>query len=337
MNRTYLLLSLLAVATISAAQAPNYHLEKEIKLGGDGGWDYLTVDSKDHRLYISRGSHMMVVDTETNQVVGDITDTPGVHGAAIVRKHGVGFTSNGGDSTVKEFDLKTLKEIKRIKVGSRPDAILYDKFSDRVFTFNAGSTDATAIDAATGEVAGTIPLDGKPEFPATDGKGKMFVNIEDKSEITEFDPKALKVTMSWPIAPGEEASGLAIDTKEHLLFAVCSNQKMAVVDYETGKVVATPTIGNGPDAAGFNNGYAFSSNGQDGTITVVGKDSSGNWAPVQTVQTKKSARTMIVDKGTHKIYLVCAEFGAAAPAQEGQRRRRPPMVPGSFTLLVVSP
>ncbi|HEY3781564.1 MAG TPA: hypothetical protein VGL56_10800 [Fimbriimonadaceae bacterium] len=333
-----LILSLIATASATLAQAPNYHLEKEIKVGGDGAWDYLAVDSKSHRLYLSRSSHVMVIDTTNNSVVGDIPDTPGVHGAAIVTKHGVGFTSNGGDSTVKEFDLTTLKEVKRIKVGDRPDAILYDPYSDRVFTFNAASHDSTAIDAATGEVAGTIPLDGKPEFPATDGKGKMFVNIEDKSEITEFDPKALKVTTSWPIAPGEEASGLAIDRKNHLLFAVCSNQKMAILDYTTGQVVASPTIGNGPDAAGFDTGYAFSSNGEDGTITVVGKDASGNWAPVQTVQTRKSARTMIVDRGTHKIYLVCAEFGPApASIQPSRRRRRPPMIPGTFTLLIVSP
>jgi DNA-binding beta-propeller fold protein YncE len=281
----------------------------------------------------------MVVDTKTDEVIGDIPDTPGVHGIAISRKHGVGFTSNGGDNTVKEFDLKTFKELKRIKVGTRPDAILYDTFSDRVFTFNAGSQDTTAIDANTGAVVGSIPLGGKPEFPTSNGMGKMFVNIEDKSEITEFDPMALKPLNTWPIAPGEEASGQAIDIKDHVVFAVCSNQKMAILNYDTGKVVATPTIGNGPDAACYdaNKGYAFSSNGRDGTLTVVGKDSSGNWAPVQTVQTKAGARTMILDPSTHKIYLVTAEFGQAPPAQEGQRRQRAPMVPGSFTLLVVAP
>jgi DNA-binding beta-propeller fold protein YncE len=334
-------ISLMAVCLCSAVLAKtgdlNYHLEKAVKLGGDGGWDYLYADGADHRVYISRGTHVTVVDTRSDSVIGDIPDTPGVHGVAIARKHGVGFSSNGRDSTVSEFDLKTLKVLKKIKVGDGPDAIIYDPSSDRVFTFNAGSSDTTAVDAATGAVAGTIQLDGKPEFPATDGHGKMFVNIEDKSEITQFDPAALKTVNTWPIAPGEEASGLAIDTKDHVLFAVCSNQKMVVFDYDAGKVIATPAIGNGPDAAGYDPkmGYAFSSNGE-GNLTVVGKDASGNWVPLQTVQTKASARTMTVDTTSHKIYLVSAEFGPAPEGGTG-RRRRGPMVPGSFSLLVVSP
>jgi DNA-binding beta-propeller fold protein YncE len=332
-----LLLALALVAHSNpgaTAAAPHYKLVKEVKLGGDGGWDYLYADAESHRLYISRGTHVMVVDTRNDTLAGDIPDTPGVHGVALAHRHGVGFSSNGRDNTVSEFDLKTLKLVKKINVGQRPDAIFYDPFSDRVFTFNAGSQDTTAIDAGTGNVAGSIPLGGKPEFPASDGTGRMFVNIEDKSTIVQFDPVKLTVVNTWPIAPGESASGLAIDTKDHVLFATCDNQKMAVVDYNTGQVVGTPMIGDGPDAAGFDPGrkLAFSSNGQDGTITVLGQDSSGAWTPVQTVATKKSARTMTVDTRTHKIYLVCAQM--AAPAN-GERRGR--MIPGSFTLLVVAP
>lgn len=329
--------ALLAVSAFG--QVPQYSLQKEVKLGGDTGWDYLSLDPSGRHLFISRGSHMMVVDTRSLAVVGDIPGTNGVHGAAIVAKHGVGFTSNGRDNSVTEFSLKDYKPIQNISVGKNPDAILYEPSTDRIFTFNGGSNDATAIDASSGKVLGTVALDGRPEFPAADGSGKLFCNIEDKSEIQQIDPQALNTTNTWSIAPGEEPSGLAIDPKDGLLFSVCSNQKMVVFDYNAGKVVATPTIGNGPDAAGFDpkNGLAFSSNGQDGTISVVGRDSSGNWNTLQTVATRKSARTMTLDPKSHKIYLVSAEFMAPTqPPAAGERRRRQ-MVPGSFTLLVVGP
>lgn len=324
------------VALALMLSAPTYRMTHEVKIEGDTGWDYLYADSQDHRLYISRGTHIQVVDTRNLHVTGDIPDTPGVHGVAIAHNHNVGFTSNGRDNTVTEFELPTLKTIKKITVGNRPDAIFYDPFSDRVFTFNAGSQDATAIDAATGNVAGSVPLGGKPEFPASDDAGHMFVNIEDKSTIAEFDPKALTVSATWPIAPGEEASGLAIDTADHVLFATCSNQKMAIVDYTTGQVVATPEIGRGPDAAGFDPGFglAFASCGMDGAISVIGKDASGNWANLETIPTKRGARTMALDQKTHHIFLVTAQFQAPPP---GAERRRGSMVPGSFTLLVVQP
>lgn len=323
-----------AAAAGVLAQSGPFALAQRIKLGGDGGWDYLSVDSAGHRLYISRGTHMVVVDTRTNEIVGDIPDTPGVHGAVVARRHGVGFTSNGRDNSVTEFDLKTLKAIKKITVGTGPDAIIYDPATDRVFTFNGRSGDATAIDAATGNVAGTIKLDGRPEFPATDGHGHMYCNIEDKSEIQPIDPQALTAGTPWSISPCEGPSGLAIDAKDHVLFSV-TDGKMAVVDANTGKMITTVNIGQGPDAAGFDPrlGYAFASCG-DGTLYVVGKDSSGNWNAVQTVQTMRSARTMTLDPRTHKVYLVGAQF-QAPPAGETGQRRRGQMVPGSFTLLVV--
>jgi DNA-binding beta-propeller fold protein YncE len=242
---------------------------------------------------------------------------------------------------VTEFDLKTLKPIRTISVGQNPDAILYEPTTDRVFTFNGRSSDATAIDAATGNVAGTIPLGGRPEFPQADGKGKLFLNIEDKSQIAEIDPAGMKVANTWAIAPGEEPSGLAIDTHDHLLFSVCSNNKMTILNYDTGQVVASPTIGNGPDAAGFDPKYhvAFSSNGQSGTLDVIGKDSSGQWNVIQSVPTRVSARTMALDTRTHKIYLVSAEFEAiaAAPSTTPNDRPRRRMKPGTFTLLIVEP
>ncbi len=338
-TKTHLLIGgILAASCAFGQNAPRYSLTKAVTLGGDGGWDYLSVDSASHRLYISRGTHIMVIDTNTMRQIGDIPNTPGVHGAVVARKHGVGFTSNGRDNTVTEFDLKTLHAIRTIQVGQRPDAILYDPASDRVFTFNGGSSDATAIDAATGTVAGTVSLAGRPEFPQTDGNGKMFVNIEDKSEIQQIDPRALRTVNTWPIAPGEEPSGLAIDTHDHLLFSVCSNNKMTVLNYDNGQVVATPTIGNGPDAAGFDSKYglAFSSNGQSGTLDVVGRNPSGQWSVLQTVPTRVSARTMALDPRTHKIYLVSAEFEPAPAPTNGERRRRA-IKPGSFTVLVVEP
>ncbi len=321
----------LLLLALVGLQQPHYEVVKKIKIGGDGGWDYLTMDSDAHRLYISRGTHVMVLDTEKGILAGDIPNTAGVHGVAVARKAGKGYTSNGRDNTVTVFDLKTLKELKRIPVGSRPDAIYFDAASDRVFTFNAVG-DSTAIDVATDTVAGTIKLDGKPEFPQVDGKGTLFVNIEDKSAIQKFDTRSLKVTGSWPLAPGQEPSGLALDNKRHLLFSTCSNNIFAISDAVAGKVIASPKIGNGPDAAAFDMGYAFSSNGQDGTITIVGKTATG-FDVLATVPTQTGARTMALDPKTHRIYLIAAEY---MPQTDPNSRRRQ-MMPGSATILVVAP
>ena len=244
--------SLLASGRVTIAQStPAYHEVARIAIGGGGFWDYLTDDSAAHRLYVTRGTHVQVIDTNKNAVVGDIPNTPGVHGVAIASKLNRGFTSNGRENTVTVFNLRTLKELQRIPVGKNPDAILYDPATRRVFTFNGASNDVTALDAVTGKVLGTIDVGGKPEFAATDEKGMIFLNVEDKSEIVAIDAKALSVKSHWPIAPGEEASGLALDRVHRRLFAVCGNQKMAIVDADSGKVVATPDIGNGPDACVF--------------------------------------------------------------------------------------
>lgn len=324
-------------ATLALAFAPvKYEVKQKYVLGGDGGWDYLTFDPAGKRLFISRGTHVMVVDPYKGSSIGDIPNTTGVHGIALAQDLGKGFTSNGRENTVTVFDLKTLKETAKIKIdGENPDAILYDPATHRVFTFNGRSKNSTVIDAAKDTVVATIPLDGKPEFGAADGKGKVFVNIEDKSELTAIDAKNAKVLNTWPLAPCEEPSGLAIDQKHHRLFSGCHNKMMAVTDADTGKVIATPAIGEGVDANAFDpeQELAFSSNG-DGTLTVVHEDSPDKFSVVDNATTEKFARTMALDTTNHDVYEVTAQIEEAPPAKEGERPRRT-MKPGTFTLLVV--
>jgi len=326
------------VATSALAFAPaQYEVKQKYVLGGDGGWDYLTYDPAGKRLFISRGTHVMVVDPAKGSVVGDIPDTTGVHGIALAPDLGKGFTSNGRDNSVTVFDLKTLKTTNKIKIeAENPYAILYDPASQRVFTFNGRSKNATAIDAAKETVVGNIPLDGKPEFAASDGKGMVFVNIEDKSELTQIDAKNAKVVKSWPLAPCEDPSGLAMDQKNRRLFAGCSNKMMAVVNADSGKVVTTVPIGPGVDANAFDpeTRLAFISNGGDGTLTVVHEDSPDKFTVVENAATQRFARTMALDTSNHDVYTVTAEIEEAPPAKEGERPRRS-MKPGTFTLLVV--
>ncbi|MDT5158773.1 MAG: hypothetical protein QOC99_1338 [Acidobacteriota bacterium] len=313
-----------------------YHVVKQFKLGGEGGWDYLTIDPNARRLYISRSTHVMVLDADSGAVVGDIPDTSGVHGIAIVEDEGKGYTSNGRTSNVTVFDLKTLKALKQIPVGKNPDAIIYDPASKRVFTMNGASKDATAIDVKTDAVVGTVALGGRPEFAVADEKGHVFVNLEDKSSIQEFDSHKLAVEATWPIAPAEEPSGLAFDRKHRRLFSVGSNKLMAVVNADTGKIVTTVPIGSGVDAAGFDpdTKLAFSSNG-DGTLTVIHEDSPDKFTVLENAATQRGARTMALDPKTHQIYLVTAEFGPPPPPTPERPRPRPSIVPGSFVLLVV--
>jgi YVTN family beta-propeller protein len=333
---------ILQAAVLSAAKLhltgpSGYHITKRTVLGGEGGWDYLTVDSKARRIYISHATHVMVVDADTNAVLGDIPNTNGVHGIALVPEVDKGFTSNGRDNAVTVFDLKTLKPVANVPVGRNPDAIVYDPFSKRVFAFNGASHDATAIDVKTNSVVGTIALGGKPEFAVSDEKGNLYVNIEDKNEIVRFDPIKLTVENRWSIAPGEEPSGLAIDRKHRRLFSVCGNKLMAILNADNGKVITMLPIGNGTDAAAFDpeTGFAFSSNGE-GTLTVVHEDSPDKFTVVENVPTQVRARTMALDAKTHQVFLVSAEFGTAPAATAQQPRPRAPMVPGTFTLIVLS-
>lgn len=329
-----LLLALALPLTAHAADAPRYHILRHMAVGGDGGWDYLTFDPAGHRLFIARSTRVMVVDVASGQLSAEIVNTPGVHGVALVPDAGQGYASNGRESTVTVFDLKDLHEIARIKVGDTPDAIVYDPFSKRVFTFNAKSKDTTAIDAATGKVAGTIPLGGKPEFSVSDGKGHMYVNNEDKSEIVEFDPQALKETHRWKLTGCESPSGLAMDRKNRRLFAGCDNKKMAVMNADTGAVITTLAIGDGVDANAFDpeTMLAFSSNGE-GNLTVVHEDSPNKFTVVETVPTEKGARTMALDPETHKVYVVTAKFGPAPEPTADAPHPRPSILPNSFEII----
>jgi len=330
------LIATMLVATALAASDPEYKVIDTYKLGGEGGWDYLTADSSARRLYISRATHVIVLDLDSGKTIGDIADTPGVHGIALAPEFDHGFTSNGREGTVSIFDLKTLATINKVKVGENPDAILYDPFSKRVFTFNGKSQDATAIDAAKGTVAGTIKLDGTPEFAATNANGEIFVNIEDKSELTAIDPSNLKVKTTWPLAPCESPTGLSIDRKNQRLFVGCDNKMMAVVDATTGKVLATPTAGDGIDATAFDEqaGLAFASAGE-GVLTVVKEESPTKFSVAQNVTTQRGARTMAVDSKTHKIFLVTAKFAPppATPPENPHPRRT--VLPDTFVVLVV--
>jgi DNA-binding beta-propeller fold protein YncE len=327
----------LLVAPAAFAQQPSYHVARKIAAGGDGGWDDLSVDTTTQRLYLSRGTHVMVVDLMRDSVIGDIPNTAGVHAIALAPALNRGFTSNGRDTSVTIFDLKTLAPIATVKVtGRNPDALVFDPFSNRVFTFNGGSANTTAIDAATGSVAGTIALDGRPEFAVSDGKGTVYVNIEDKNEVVAFDAKTLTVKATWPLAPCEGPSGLAIDRVHGRLFSACSNKLMAVSDVAAGRVVTTLPIGQGVDGAGFDPalGLAFASNGE-GTLTVIHEDSPGAFTVVGNFPTQRGARTMVLDQKTHRIYLPTANFGPP-PAPTAERPNpRPTIIPGSFTILVV--
>jgi DNA-binding beta-propeller fold protein YncE len=335
-------LTLFAMTVFLCAASPGqtskgYKVVGKIAIGGEGGWDYLLADASAHRLYVSHATKVVVVDTKTNTVVGEIPNTNGVHGIALVPDLGRGYTSNGRDSSVTVFDMKTLKAITVIKLdASNPDAIMYDPFSHRVFTFNGRSHNTTAIDAKTNTVVGTLELDGKPEFAVADGHGKIFVNLEDKSMIAVFESKTLKVLHRWSIAPGEEPSGLAFDRAHNRLFSVCGNKMMIVVNANSGKVVASLPTGGGTDAARFDPAtqLAFASNGE-GTLTVIREETPEKFSVVENVPTQRSCRTMALDLKTHRVYLSGATFGPAPAPTAEHPRPRPSIVPGSFVVLVL--
>ena len=325
----------LIMAACAAFAAEGYKVLNKIKIGGTGGWDYVAADPSAHRIYATHGTIVEVVDTESGKVVGQITQLHGVHGVAIDSELGKGFISNGQSNSVTVFDLKTLAKTGEPQTGQNPDSICYEPKTKRIFTFNGRSNDSTAIDAKTNEIVKTFPVGQKPEFCAADGAGKIYVNLEDTSEIVEIDAAKPEVTRHMPLSPCEEPSGLAIDVKDKKLFSVCSNKMMAVVDIPTLKVIVTPAIGPGPDAAAFDpgTGLAFSSNGGDGTLSIV-KMVNGKYDTVDTVQTERGARTMTVDPKTHKVYLLAAEYGPA-PEGSGGKKGRPPILPDSFHVLVV--
>jgi len=328
--------SLMIAATVAArAQSPNYHLIATIPIGEEGGWDYLAEDTTAHRLYVSHATRIIAIDMQTNRVVGQIDNLPGVHGFAVAPTLGLGYASNGRENKAAIVDLRTLTVTSRVETGENPDAILYVPGVDEVYTFNGRGHSATVFKAAGGAVVATIPLSGKPEFAVFDPvAGRIYNNIEDQNEIAVIDVKTHRVVATWSIAPGEAASGLAIDLAHHRLFAVCENNLMVMLNSSTGEVVTTAPIGGGTDAARFDpvTQLAFSSNGE-GTVTIVHEDSPDKLTVVQTLETTRSARTMTLDPTTHRIYLSAADLETVPPDSTGARQR-PRMIAGSFKVLV---
>jgi YVTN family beta-propeller protein len=329
--------ALTAVSIAAGASAPNMAILQHWKLGGAGGWDYITVDAKG-RLFISRATRVDVISIESGKLFGSIPDTDGVHGLAFAPGLNRGFTSNGRANSVTAFDLDTLKVIKEAKISGRnPDAILYEPTGKHVFTFNGASKDVTVLDASSLAVIATIPVPDKPEFAAQDGHGQIFVNIEsDPGQMVVIDAQKLTVKSTWPLPGCNSPSGLAVDGTHRRLFSVCDGKVMAVTDAVNGKQVALVPIGEHPDAAGYDQkrGLVYSSNGE-GTLTVVHQDAADRYTVVQTLPTQRGARTMALNEATGKVYLVTADFGPAPPATAEQPHPRPAMMPDSFVVLVV--
>jgi DNA-binding beta-propeller fold protein YncE len=321
----------LAASSASAAEGP-YHLLKEIPVGGQGGWDYLTVDSAAQRLYVSHATKVVVIDLSKDQVVGEITNTPGVHGIAVAPGLQRGFVSDGRENKVSVVDLKTLATTSKVDTGENPDAILFEPKHNEVYAFNGRSASATVIAADSGKVVTTVPLGGKPEFAVCDADAdRIYDNLEDKSAVVVIDTATHQVVNTWPIAPGEAASGMAFDAKNHRLFLGCDNKMMVMMDSTNGKIIANVPIGAGVDANCFDptTGLAFASCGEAAAVTIAHEDSPEKLTVVQTLATEKGARTMILDPATHRIYLSAAKY---EPASAGQKR--PAMIPGSFKILV---
>ena len=322
------------LTTLQALAQKNYSVEDKWKVGGEGGWDYLVADPGAHRLYITHGGRVEVLDAATGKSIGALSGLKGTHGVALDDTGKHGYISDGGANAVVVFDRKSLLTVTSISAGTNPDGIAFEPVTKTVWAFNGRSKDVTVIDTNTQKVIATIALPGKPEFPVADGKGFIFDNIEDKNEIVRLDAKDLKVTAAWSVSPCESPSGLAIDRTGRRLFAVCDEKKMAVVNADTGKVIATPAIGDGPDAAGYDakSNLAFSSNGE-GTVTIVDA-SNGSYNVKQTLATQQGARTMTLDPATGKIYVVTAQFGPRPAATASNPRPRPAIVPDSFTVIV---
>jgi YVTN family beta-propeller protein len=317
---------LLINLAIAQQHFSEYSMSKHIATNDGYGWDYAAADEVSRHLFVSHGIKVLIIDMDKDSIIGEINNTIGVHGIAIANKLNKGFTSNGRSNSVTVFDLTTFKTIDTIAVsGQNPDAIMYDAFSNRVFTFNGRSNNSTVIDAVTLKVIDSIALSGKPEFAVNDGKGNVYVNIEDKSTIAHIDSKKLTVLHEWPIAPGEEASGLAIDLKNNLLFSVCDNSTLVVVDYTTGKAVTSFPIGKGVDAVVFDPAtqLIYSSNGE-GTVSIYKQEAKDKYTAVQLLTTQKGCRTMAMDPASKKIYLSAGKY------EEGKRS----LVAGSFEVLV---
>ena len=322
-----------------AQASPQYRLAREVSLPGDDGWDYLTFDDAAHRLFIARGTQVQVVDTDHLTLLGAIADTPGVHGVALATDVGHGYISAGRSGTIVVFDLKTLARLKEIKAtGENPDAIIYDSATHRVFSFNGRGRNATVIDVNTDEVSATIPLDAKPEFAVADGKGRVYVNLEDKSSIAQIDAQHATVTAVWPISGCESPTGLSIDLTGQRLYAGCGNKVMAVLDAKSGHTIGTAPIGGGVDGAKYDSGthLAFASCGE-GVLTVIATGAGGKPEVAQSLTTQRGARTIALDEHAHRIFTVTANFGPPPVATPENPHPRPAIQPGTFRLLVIAP
>jgi DNA-binding beta-propeller fold protein YncE len=331
---TFVLLLALVAATPATRQ-----VTRRIPIPGEGGWDYLAVDAPTHRLFVTHSTRVDVVDLKRGTVIGHVDSTLGVHGVAFAHDLGRGYTSNGRDSTITIFDLKTLATIARVPIPGRfPDTIVYDPASHRVFALCGGSSSAVVLDGRNGKVVGSVPLGGRPEFAVVDEDGRLFVNLEDSSAVVAFDTRSLEAKARWPLAPGEEPSGLAIDRAHHRLFSACANKTLVVLDATSGARVATLPIGSGVDAAAFDSKrrLVYSSNGE-GTLTVIREDDPNHYHVDQTVTTERGARTCALDPGTGILYTVTAEFGPPPAPTPERPHPRGPMVPGSFRVLAIAP
>ena len=334
-----LALAVAGCATTADPPREAWRITAHWNLGGSGGWDYLAVDAATHRLFVTRSDHVAVIDIDIGKPLGEIRPTDGVHGVALAPALNRGYASKGHGDSVSVFDLNTLATLATIPVGGHnPDAIVFDAPTQRVFTFNGRSHDATVIDAATNRPIATIALAGKPEFAVSDGDGRIYVNIEDRAELSAIDTRAATVVATWPLPGCEEPSGLALDRAQARLFSVCRNGRLVVTDAANGRHVAQVPIGSGPDAAGFDERrhLVFSSNGADGSLTVIGQRDADHYTVLDTLATQKSARTFALDPLSHRVFLAAAQFGPAPAAVAGQPGRRPPMTPDSFTILVAS-
>ncbi|HVC97926.1 MAG TPA: YncE family protein [Pirellulales bacterium] len=317
--------------------ADRYEKVRTIKVGGEGGWDFLEVDAANRMLYVTRGTRVVVIDLDTEKTVGEIAETPGVHGIAFVPALNRGFTCNGGDSTVTVFDLKSLKTLGKVTASGRPDIIYYEPISNRVLSFNHGTNDITAIDPDAMQAVGTLSAGGVPELAVSDDKGRVWVNLMDSSEILQFDAKTMKVLSKFSLAPGQTPTGLAFDPKSRKLFSTCNNEMLVIADADSGKVVQTLPIGPGPDGCvrDISTGLVFTSSGGDGTVAVVHEASPGTYEVAKTIKTQVSAKTIALDPKTHRLYLSAATPEPPPANADPTQRRRRRYLPDSFVVLVV--
>jgi DNA-binding beta-propeller fold protein YncE len=334
MRHIALSLTLAAAAALLAQSSPSYRVTQTYTLGGDGRWDYIVPDPPNHRLFIARENRVIVVDEDRGTLLGAVTGIQGAHGTALAEATGHGFATSGNDRSVVMFDLKTFKVLGRIPAAEDADAILYDGASNRVFTLNGDAHSSTVIDPRAGTLITNIPLGGKPEYGASAGDGKVYANLTDTSEVVEIDARTATVARRWSTAPCKQPVSMALDTAHHRLFSGCRSGMMAISDYQNGKVVATVPIGTGVDGAGFDaaSGNAFASNA-DGTLTVIHQDAPDQYRVIENVQTPQGARNMGLDPTNHRVFIASAQFAPAPAGAPG--RGRPPVLPGSFTLMVV--